>query len=364
MSEKLKSLALRKKIGDAVLILAVKKVFVFALIVVVLLGAVFPAFIGVVRVNAQNMPPFTLTNAEEPLFIPTYDGSGQAVHPSILYFESGYPYKYIMAFTPLPNGNDDYENPSVAFSNDGIEWETDGVENPLDYPYNYAYYHLADPEIVWDGKEFKLYYIDVNQTVPAPHIISLKVVTSKDGVHWSEPRVLFTERGWVSPTVIYEADEGKYKMWYVNYTTTPFTIWYAESEDGFNWSHPILVNFPENLDDKDPWHPEVQKLSNGMYMMLIAFCDAGTRGANSRLYLATSYDGFNWVVYDGAPILDVGPSGSWDDGVTYRASFIVYNSTLHVWYSARNSAAQWHIGYTVRDISDFLGGYGVYSDNV
>ena len=316
-----------------------------------------------VPVYAQIEPPFTLSNAPEPLAIPTYDGSGQVVHPSIVYFETGYPYKYVMVFTPYPNSNDDYENPSVIFSNDGLDWTSDGVKNPLDYPHDFTNYHLCDPDILWDGKEFKLYYLEAYHGT-SPYTYTLKLFVSKDGVHWNGPYVLLECQGMVSPSVIYDNEEGKYKMWFVDHSTSPFTVWYAESLDGYNWTNFTQVNFSYSRTDINPWHPEVQKLSNGMYMMLVAFSSTGSTGRDTRVYLAVSWDGFNWTVYDASPILDVGPSGSWDDGKIYRVTFIVYNSTLHVWYSAQSSNGEWHVGYTSRDISDFLGGYEIYSDNV
>lgn len=50
--------------------------------------------------------------------IPTYDGSGQAVHPSIIYNKR----EYILAFTPYRNTNDKLENPSIVVSNNGINF--------------------------------------------------------------------------------------------------------------------------------------------------------------------------------------------------------------------------------------------------
>ena len=50
------------------------------------------------------------------LTIPTYDGSGQAVHPDVYYNASGWKgYKYWMTMTPYPNSNSGFENPSIVF---------------------------------------------------------------------------------------------------------------------------------------------------------------------------------------------------------------------------------------------------------
>ena len=296
-------------------------------------------------------PPFTLPNAETPLSIPTYEGSGQAVHPSVLYFESGFAYHYIMAFTPYPNSNNDYENPSVIFSDDGINWTDDGVDNPLDIPPDTTNYHLCDPDIVWDGNEFKLYYLLADRRT-SPYTYTLRMFRSTDGVNWIGPYDIFVERGIVSPAVIYDEEEGKYKMWYVNHSATHRTIWYRESVDGWNWSSEIQVNF--TAQGLEPWHPEVVKLSSGLYLMLIAMYPSNSTSIHNQLYVAMSWDGLNWKVYDSAPVLAKGPSGSWDDGEIYRSSFIVQGSVLYVWYSAMNSNHRWGIGFTSCDISDFL----------
>jgi hypothetical protein len=59
------------------------------------------------------------------LNIPTYDGSGQAVHPDIYYNANGWNgYYYWMAMTPYPNGDAAYENPSIIVSNDNLKSNT------------------------------------------------------------------------------------------------------------------------------------------------------------------------------------------------------------------------------------------------
>jgi hypothetical protein len=82
-------------------------------------------------------------------------------------------------------------------------------------------------------------------------------------------------------------------------------------------------------------------------------CDTGTDGAGARLCLATSSDRINWHFSSGY-LLDVGASGQWDDSVIYRSSTILDGTTLKIWYSARSTGAQWHVGYTEGKLSDFI----------
>lgn len=68
--------------------------------------------------NISNNPQSDIIFQREnkPLEIPTYDGSKQLTHPSVLYFpESWNGHKYWAVATPYPNSNDEYENPSIYY---------------------------------------------------------------------------------------------------------------------------------------------------------------------------------------------------------------------------------------------------------
>jgi hypothetical protein len=61
---------------------------------------------------------------------PKYVITREVVHPSVLkvvQIKDGISY-YVMAATPYPNLDARYENPSIVFSNDGIQWY-EGVRN-------------------------------------------------------------------------------------------------------------------------------------------------------------------------------------------------------------------------------------------
>ena len=77
------------------------------------------------NVNQTQTRTLTITTEaiNRKLNIPTYDGSGQAVHPDVYYNANGWNgYRYWMAMTPYPNGNAAYENPSIVVSNDNLNW--------------------------------------------------------------------------------------------------------------------------------------------------------------------------------------------------------------------------------------------------
>ena len=77
-----------------------------------------------------------LTNASTPQTTPTYDGSGQVVHPGIVYFPGGWNgYQYWLVVTPYPGGNAAFENPSILVSQDGVTWiQPPGITNPIAGP--------------------------------------------------------------------------------------------------------------------------------------------------------------------------------------------------------------------------------------
>ncbi|OQY38473.1 MAG: hypothetical protein B6226_03600, partial [Candidatus Cloacimonetes bacterium 4572_65] len=60
-------------------------------------------------------------NAENPLYIESYvEGSDEVVHPDVIYFaEAWNGYHYWMVFTPFPDAQAEYENPSIVCSQDG-----------------------------------------------------------------------------------------------------------------------------------------------------------------------------------------------------------------------------------------------------
>src|SRR5262245_48855354 len=70
------------------------------------------------------------------LVVPTYDGSGQSVHPDVVAFpEAWNGSKIWMTMTPYPNAEVKFENPSVLVTDDGVSLENPtGVTNPIVAP--------------------------------------------------------------------------------------------------------------------------------------------------------------------------------------------------------------------------------------
>ena len=124
-------------------------------------------------------------NAPVPLVTPTYDGSGQVVHPDVVYVPGGWNgYEYWMGMTPYPNSNNSYENPSVLASNDNLTWVVPpGVINPL-APTPPG--HNDDVELLLVGGQMILYYVETNNdgssTTTSP--ASLRATASTGARRW------------------------------------------------------------------------------------------------------------------------------------------------------------------------------------
>ena len=286
-------------------------------------------------------------NAPAPLVTPTYDGSGQVVHPDVVHVPGGWNgYEYWMGMTPYPNGNDNYENPSILASNDNTTWVVPpGVINPLE-PEPAG--HNDDVDMLLVDGEMIMYFNETNNNGNT----YLKRLTSTDGSNWSSAQTVITMPNYVmSPTVICEG--GVYTMWYVRSaagcSAAAQDFYRRTSSDGIVWGpeQAATMNHPGRV----LWHLDVQ-LVDGLYTMLFISYPVGSSCGTTQLYYAESVDGLVWNA-DPEPVL--APSVSaWDSGNIYRASYTLDGGWLRVWYSAMSSSGQWRVGYTEGDLDDFV----------
>jgi len=291
-----------------------------------------------------------VVNASSPLTTPTYDESGQAMHPGLVYVDAGWNgYKYWMCMTPLTGNNATVENPSVLASNDGDTWVVpDGLTNPVVAAVTSPDFN-SDPDLLMsaDGSTLYLYYRTTYESTD-PDVSKCFVKSSTDGVTWSEATELFStaKNLFSSPAVIY--DGSQYVMWSVEPLASPRHIYRrtCATPDGI-WSAAIkcwAINQP-NVSLYDLWHIDVN-LVGGVYQMFMMTCDKTTSGSNGRLYFAQSNDGINWT-FDDNPILIPGISGAWDSDRIYRASGLPITGGYDLFYSAAsyiNSVYAWHTG--------------------
>lgn len=286
----------------------------------------------------------------------TYDGSNQTTHPSVLYFPNKWnKWKFWMVHTPYPFSKDFHENPSIAVSNNGINWTTpNGLENPLDRcgkKENQNRYHFSDGALLYreDLKQIECWYRYSKNGV----LEEIWRRTSKDGKVWTKKELMISTNGnptnmLMSPALLYE--EGKYKMWSV--TSDPYRVEYREALDGKNWTKPTIIKIPlpKNI---EPWHVEVKKIDNGYEMLLNVFNTKNKDPHKKFIMSSSSQDGTNWEEFKNS-ILPSGKVDKWNGKMIYRSSFIKIDKLYIVYYSAMASDYSWGVGIAMGDRLDNL----------
>lgn len=281
------------------------------------------------------------------LNIPTYDGSGQAVHPDVIEIPKGFgsgKWKYWMVMTPYPNSNANYEDPSVLASHDKVNWVVpNGVTNPIvpTPPINND--HNSDGILVFDPDTNTLYMYyreTLKSKNPIEHRVFVK--TTSDGENWTDSeQVLFDNSGRadaiMSPTVLKE--NGEWKMWLVDGWGN---LVKKTSTNGRNWSTNIPTTTIGMPTGRNYWHIDVER--NGGRLEMLLCSSTGSGGADARLHHAYSLDdGHTWYVTEGYFINKV---YDFEGSLHYRASILRAEGNLFdIYYSAMSKNNVWSIIY-------------------
>ncbi len=274
---------------------------------------------------------------------PTYEGSGQAMHPDVVYFPGGFNgYRFYMSMTPYPWNDQFVENPSILASNNGYVWtEPQRGINPLmpTPPVD----HNADTDLLWNEatQEFYMHYMDIRR----PHQVSMvQLLRSTDGIRWQQSTALTLllpqDPEIVSPAVLLV--NGTYYMFYNNISTAPFRFEYLTSPDGLTWDMStatvVDVEWPAGV---VPWHLDVFAGPDDRYYMLASRWLGGI-----DLYLAVSTDLQHWEMRP-EPILT---DGDYELGGQVYHLNLIHRSTglidasldqLIVWFGYRRSGDIW-----------------------
>lgn len=275
-----------------------------------------------------------------PLDIPTPDGSFNATHPDVIYGEgatiAGSGYKYLMAYTPMPEAN---ENPCIAGSNDGDAWEVpSGVTNPLvAKPVGAGNYNSdCDMHLGPDGRICMLF-----REALTTNVESLKAIYSSDARTWTAPVTIIDSSGiatgmalrkLLSPAVVWDGSE--YLMWSVReITSSPLLrvvdLRRSATLAGIATAALESTNLfnPAKSSGQEIWHLDVI-YKDGVYYALTYVA--------STLELFASTDGKSWTCARTNVAYTQG-SGTFASATLYRSTMqFDDDGDLTIWYAANN----------------------------
>lgn len=321
-----------------------------------------------------------MKHSNNPLTIPTYGGRG-VVHPSVIYFPKGFNgYKFWLYYTPYPP--ESAENPCLVRSNDGINFTDEGVLNPLLTPSKSGFdeNYLADPEVIFVDGKFYMLYVGVNHA----GISKVGLAESSDGVNFIKydgNPILKPTQKWeagtsiLTPTVCYDGNK-----FHVLYETLKKGSLFEQRKIGYAFGNslyelkkyeknPVIEPNSQSLYQKirrlillnnisrllclssphfrslychfvvrhTPWDAEAMnhlKLvwdGRQYYLFYVGRDKPWWLNSRCRLGLAISKDVKTWKKYH-KPILS--PTRGWESHHIYRASPVIVDGKIYLYYSA------------------------------
>lgn len=288
--------------------------------------------------------------------VPTYDGSGQAVHPDVVAFDTDWHgARYWMTMTPYPRSNQTLENPSILSSEDGIGVAVPaGLKNPVISAPKKSKDYNSDPELVYEAQTDRLvlFHRLVEKKTNTVH-----VTTSRDGITWTAARAPFWEHSHdvVSPTVAPRSGAPA-RMWYVSAgkagceaKVTHVITRSAADPTGrvveTQWTGRAQTDL--TIPGYEIWHIKARWIpEKAEYWMLIsAYPDKKNGCHTDDLFLGRSIDGLHWTVTP-QPILRH-EDRAWTAASVYRSTFLydAASDELSLWISARGTDGAWRIGF-------------------
>lgn len=244
---------------------------------------------------------------------PSYDGSGQAMHPDVIDFKTSWNgYRYWMAETPFTDGDSSKENPSVVASNDGVNWIDPGTNPLVPIPVVGGFY--SDPELLYNNETLHLLYRWVER-----EWINLFIRASKDGRNWDKPVLSLRtkERNVSSPSVVWDGNR------FLMYSADSFGGLYQRTSLDL-YSEPIKLEYS----GLRIWHLDVI-YDNGFVMI-------ATDGHHYE-WLGFSQDGIEWQ-FEPEPRLRRDKTHS-----LYRACLSKTEGGYDMWYSVNSNSGEWNI---------------------
>lgn len=277
-----------------------------------------------------------LGDAEE-IHIDTYDGLGQATHPSIVRFKN----LYYLACTPFPYGNDYYENPCIYKGINGVQFKQMPELCPIVLPRSHdRLVYLSDPFLYVDKEKLHLLYRECRYIDKNKYKAIIYEMTSRDGTTWSKPVKVFTsDQGAMCPCVIYQ--EENLFLYCVVFENEETSLVRAKMEKRMEFNRVLVRNNPDNM---MLWHFDFFTGNEGKRFGLFTY-STDHYGSDSRLYLASQEDDMSWLVHNEI-VID-------SNAVTkmYKSCVLeLENGTRNLYVSLKRKDRKWKI-YVVKDFN-------------
>lgn len=215
-----------------------------------------------------------------------YLGNSMNIHPKVLYFPEGWNgYKFWMAYTPYPKGRTSVENPSIAVSNDGINWELPGnFFNPLIGKPVRGY--NSDTHLVYNEAKNTLecWWREAYESIKVDRIMR---TTTKDGVIWTTPEEMYSDgknMNHLSPSI--SIIDGEYHMFYCD-AKNIVMMKSPYSDHPTEWSEDKTL--PVAWDGLLPWHMDMIIGDDGCAEIIVCAYTPGESNNSADLYYLT-YD--------------------------------------------------------------------------
>jgi hypothetical protein len=272
------------------------------------------------------------------LEIPTYENSGQAVHPDILHQNSMSP-PFLLALTPYPFSIDRFENPSILASNDGLRFfEEYPGSNPLVCPPPYD--HNNDPCIFYYDGKLRIMYLETLR----PEKQNIVLLTHQDGARWISQNVHTDYINGRDPMIlspVYVRINQKDFLFYVNLTR--HKIQFVPLRHNFIPDCSQRKDISINMAGLDPWHIDIVSHEGTFYMLI---CCVKTE-KNKRifdLYTARSSDGYTWDFSTNKLINN-----------SYRATGFFIDDDMYIYYSRQTwFFLSWELGIIKKRFLNFF----------
>ena len=235
---------------------------------------------------------------------------------------------------------------ALAFSNDGIAWQTSS-NNPVLSPGPAGTWDdmaVAAATVIKDDDGYKMYYHGWSDPWGYWNI---GLAISTDGVNWEkypEP-VLYAEDGWefhLAPSCVIKND-GLYYLYYSEMNTPYLRISLATSIDGIHWnknsSNPILVA-DKSWENTGVYYPTVYKQDDQFIMFYM-------NNSGTGFGKATSTDGVNWTKDNKNPFFTVEDThNNWANNKIAYPNFVRVNDKYRIYYSGYSDYdSQFKIGF-------------------